>query len=107
MNAEKENLVENNKSTTEVMDAKSQEKYFAEKNYKEAIHWYHRAAAQGNSDAQFLLGHYYYYKKYNLLKANYWYTKAAEQGNIQAQLTLGFMYYSNVGVTTNYSKAFK
>jgi hypothetical protein len=60
-----------------------------------AMHWYRKAAEQGNAAAQKTLGWGYYFgnaipKEYS--KAIYWFKLAAEQGNAKAQLLLGMTY---------------
>lgn len=57
-------------------------------NYEKAVEWYHKAAEQGNADAQFHLGDCYRKGKgvrRNKQQAAEWYRKAAEQGNADAR----------------------
>ena len=79
-----------------------------EQNYKEALGWYRKAAAQGRPESQFSVG-LLYYRGYgvdqDLKEAANWYQKAAEQGNIEAQTNLGRMYIKGEGVSQNSEKA--
>ncbi len=78
------------------------------KNIEKAIYWYKKAAEQGNSTAQGLLGVIYMgderieYK--DVEKAVYWYTKSAEQGNILGQYSLGYIYFYGEGVPKDENK---
>ena len=61
------------------------------KDYGEALKWYQKAADQGNSDAQFILG--FMYSKGDGVKKDYgealkWCQKAADQGHDGAQAVL-------------------
>ena len=80
------------------------------KNYTEAVKWYRKAAEQGHSDTQNLLG-YCYEKGYGVpqdyTEAVKWYRKAAEQGDEYGQTSIGDCYYYGRGVTQNYSEAIK
>ena len=63
--------------------------------YIEAMKWYHKAAVQGNTDAQNNLGSMYENGKgvpQNNAEAVTWYVVAAGQGNSHAQNNLGVMY---------------
>ena len=57
----------------------------------------HKAAEQGNVDAQLALGDMYHNGEGGVLQdykeAEKWYRKAAEQGYAEAQLTLGAMHF--------------
>lgn len=84
--------------------------YDEEKNYEEAVKWYHKAAEQGNADAQYTLG--LCYAKGQVVEQDYpkavkWYRKAAEQGNAAAQNNLGWCYYYGQGEEQNYAEAVK
>jgi len=66
------------------------------------------AAEQGNVDAQFQLGVFYfsgYGVAKNHEKAAEWYRKAAEQGDAYAQYQLGALYFDGIGVVKNDEKA--
>ncbi|GGY80706.1 hypothetical protein GCM10011613_27200 [Cellvibrio zantedeschiae] len=76
--------------------------------YKQAIHWFTKAAEQGNVIAQTSLG--YIYQKgegvpQDFNQAIQWYTKAAEQGSVDAQRNLGIMYFNPEGTPRDYQKA--
>jgi len=69
--------------------------------YSEAVKWYRKAAEQGNSTGQFLLGGMYTQGKgvsQDYSEAVKWYRKAAEQGNADAQGHLGASYTLGEGV---------
>ncbi len=60
-------------------------------NYRQALHWYQKAAEQGDSDAQIILALMYGEGqgiKRNFPQAEYWLKKAAAQGNPVAQKIL-------------------
>jgi TPR repeat protein len=70
-------------------------------NYGEALHWYRKAADQGNVKAQYALGYLDYMGEgvpQNLNEAFNWYHKAAEQGDSKAQYALGLSFYEGRGV---------
>ncbi len=94
------------------VDAKSQYyvgiKYFEIGDYKNAVHWFEKAAKQGVAEAQYNLGQCYYDGRgvaKDDTKAAYWYEKAANQGIAPAQNNLGLCYYSGEGVAKDYDKA--
>lgn len=69
--------------------------------YVQALHWYTKAAEQGDAGAQYNLGVMYRRGQgvpQDLSQAVHWFKKAAEQGHAQAQFTLGFMYDLGQGV---------
>ena len=73
-----------------------------------AVEWYTKAAEQGKSCSQDLLGDCYYFGygvEQNFETAVEWYTKSAEQGNSFAQCSLGFCYQFGQGITANCAKA--
>jgi TPR repeat protein len=76
-------------------------------NYQKAAFWYQRAANQGDSLAQFLLGLHYdgASPEPNYEKAAVWYRKAAEQGDADAQFRLGDMYNEGFGVPEDFAQA--
>jgi TPR repeat protein len=58
-----------------------------EKNYVEAVKWYHKAAEQGDASAQFNLGWCFNNGRgvaEDPVEVVKWYRKAAEQGNARA-----------------------
>ena len=74
----------------------------------QAVHWFHKAAEQGDADAQYNLG--CCYDEGNGVKQDYgqavhWYRKAAEQGHADAQNNLGCSYRDGEGVKQDYSQA--
>ena len=74
---------------------RSGDRYFAQKNYTEAVKAYRQAAEQGHVKAQCSLG-FCYEKGYgvptDMKQALHWYRKSADQGDPQAQCMLGFHY---------------
>lgn len=78
--------------------------------FKQAIHWYQLAAEQGDAEAQYKLGTFYFYDigvershpeafKFTLM--------AAEQGLPKAQLKLGSFYEAGYGCGKDLSEAIK
>jgi hypothetical protein len=60
--------------------------------YAEALHWYRKAADQGNANAQSAIGYAYYHGlgvSRDNAEALRWYRKAADQGDEYAQRALG------------------
>lgn len=83
---------------------------YQQHDYATAIVWFQKAAQQGDTEAQFYLGHLY--RKglgvtKNLQESFKWLQKAAEEGHIRAQYNLGLMYASGYGVTRNDQEALK
>ncbi|MDH4037729.1 MAG: sel1 repeat family protein [Candidatus Krumholzibacteria bacterium] len=75
-----------------------------EKNEKQAVVWYGKAAAQGNMAAQYNLGVLYENGRgtaVDFSKANAWYRKASVQGDALAIGNLGMLYVRGQGVTEN------
>ncbi len=82
--------------------------YASEGDRVRAIHWYRKAALQGDARAENIMGLAYYKGRgvpRNYLKAVRWYRKAAEQGNALAENNLGKAYYFGQGVPQDYAKA--
>ena len=71
-----------------------------QKDAKQAIYWYTKAAEQGHDSAQNNLGIMYINGEgtpKNTKQAIKWFTKAAEQGFASAQFGLGLMYAEGTG----------
>jgi hypothetical protein len=69
--------------------------------YAQAAYWYGKAAEQGYSTAQMMLGKCYEEGKgreKDIAQAVYWYQQSAQNGNAQAQYSLGACYYHGDGV---------
>ncbi|MBU2733899.1 SEL1-like repeat protein, partial [Acidithiobacillus ferridurans] len=97
------------------------EYYSSEKYYTKAVYWWNKAAAQGDTKADYDLGAAQgkaaaellqgnlYFKgigvPQNYGKAVYSWNKAADQGNASAENNLGNAYYYGQGVPQNYAKA--
>ena len=78
-------------------------------NYKLALDWLNKAAAQNHAGAQCEIGLIYLEGKgvkQNNKEAVKWLKKSAEQGYAQAQFKLGGLYYKGQGVVQDYSKSF-
>jgi TPR repeat protein len=78
------------------------------RDYKEAVKWHRKSAAQGHSGAQNNLGWMYFNglgvpKDYK--EAVKWYTKSAKQGYSLAQFELSRMYETGQGVLQDYVMA--
>ena len=70
-------------------------------NYAEAVHWYRKAADQGEVNAQYELGVMYHNGQgvtQDDTEAVTWYGKAAEQGHVSAQFYLGLSFRDGQGV---------
>ena len=87
-----------------------------QRNDREAVGWYRKAAEQGHAQAQYALGVMYangprFVCLYRCgvarddTEAVAWYRKAAEQGNADAQNNLGVMYANGRGVSRNDAEA--
>ena len=74
------------------------------KSLAEAAKWITKAAAQGDSDAQYLLSGLYRDGDgvlQDYIEASKWLKKSAEQGKSSAQFSLGLAYYEGRGVEEN------
>ena len=81
-----------------------------DKDFKEAVKWYKKAAEQGHAEAQNSLGNCYDTGEgveKDLVEAAKWYRKAAEQGYAEAQNNLGSCYEFGEGVEKNLAEAVK
>lgn len=79
-------------------------------NHTEAIKWYHKAALQGNQQAQVKMGHYYEHVigvKRDYKIAYYWYNEAAKKNGAQAICYLGRCFKLGIGVTRNDAISFQ
>lgn len=86
------------------------EKYYADKNYNDALYYYRRAAELGHAPAQYSLGYMYENGKgveYDYEEAVKWYRKTAEQEYAPAQYNLGVMYSCGMGVEEDNAEAVK
>lgn len=85
--------------------------YYHAEEYEKAYPLFLELGEKGNKDAQFIVGHYFYFglnpQKADLNEAIKWYTKSAEQGHSWAQRFMGDFYYTGEGVEQNYAKAFE
>jgi TPR repeat protein len=75
----------------------------------ESLRWLHKAAEQGDADAQSLLGAMYANGRglpRDDVEAVRWWRKVAEQGNANAQAKLGIMYTKGRGVPKDYVQAY-
>ena len=80
------------------------EKLYSEKNYKEAVECFRKAAENGDARAQYKLG-----LCYSALEIYYeavdWFTKAAAKGMTEAEYELGMCYLNGNGVPKSEVKA--
>ena len=83
-------------------------KNYRNKDYKHAAEWLEKSAAQGNANAQFMLGSFYeeglgvpqdHKRAFELFR------KAAEQGHAYSQFDLGRRYEKGLGVSQDYKQA--
>lgn len=81
-----------------------------QRNFKESIKYYQRAAELGNSEAQTIIGEVYskgmVEYPVSWIDAVYWFEKSAQQGNLNAIRHLFFCYLNGTGIERNYDKAF-
>lgn len=70
---------------------------------KEALKYFHRAANQGNIEAEYMVGLTLFEK--DSAQAAAWFRKAANKGHDDAQNFLGVLYYNGEGVPLDYKKA--
>jgi TPR repeat protein len=78
-------------------------------NYREAMAWFAKAAANGNDNAQWKLGLGYIKGigvSHDDRKAVMWFKRAANHGNIRAQSALSDLYLSGRGVPRDYVRAY-
>ena len=83
---------------------------YRDKSYAEAIKYLKKSVAQGNSDAQLLLGIMYYEGKAvnkDINKGIKLITKAAKQGNIKAQVAIAGEYSKGDILEKDYEKSYK
>jgi serine/threonine protein kinase len=100
-------LIRNPPATTMLDKAKT---LFTKKDNKAAVELLRKLAANGNAEAQMLLGNAYFRGTgidKNHEEALYWYRKAAKQGYAQAQTNLGVMHKFGWGTKKNTTKAVK
>ena len=79
-----------------------------EKESREAVSWFRKAAEQGHAKAENQLGECYrdgHGVEPDLSEAVRWFEKAAEQNNPEALFNLGFLYYAGNGVRRDWEKA--
>ena len=82
--------------------------YYSNHDYAMAKEWFEKAAANGHSEAQFLLGMMYQDGegvKQDYVKAIEWFEKAAKNGYVNAQIFLASNYDHGYGVSQDYGKA--
>ena len=78
-------------------------------NYRDAMSWFAKAAANGNDNAQWKLGLGYIKGigvPHDERKAVVWFKRAANHGNIRAQVALSDIYLSGRGVPRDYVRAY-
>jgi hypothetical protein len=80
-----------------------------QENYRKAMAWFAKAAANGNDNAQWKLGLGYIKGigvPHDERKAVVWFKRAANHGNIRAQSALSDLYLSGRGVPRDYVRAY-
>ena len=78
-------------------------------NYRDAMAWFAKAAANGNNNAQWKLGLGHINGigvPHDERKAVVWFKRAANQGDIRAQSALSDLYLSGRGVPRDYVRAY-
>jgi TPR repeat protein len=107
------------RALSEKGDAEAQEKlgslyaegYSVDKNVREAVKWWKKAAAQGNPEAEYELGIAHHEGLGGLAKSDKkaleWFRKAAEHGEPRAELNVGIAYYNGIGVEKDVTEAMK
>lgn len=83
-------------------------RYFKGKAYKEAMVWFRKAAAKGNTTAMRGIGYLLVHGldvPCDSFEAFGWFLKAAETGDPTAQRTLGVMYTVGQGTDLDYTKS--
>ena len=78
-------------------------------NYRDAMAWFAKAAANGNDNAQWKLGLGYFKGigvPHDERKAVVWFKRAANHGDIRAQSALSDLYLSGRGVPRDYVRAY-
>lgn len=88
---------------------KAQE-YYTQKDYKNAMKWFLKAADKGNTRAMHVIG--YSYQTGQMVQQDYqqamqWYLKAADKGNTDAMITIGYLYEIGQIVQQDYQQAMK
>ena len=79
-------------------------------NYRDAMAWFAKAAANGNHNAQWKLGLGYIKGigvSHDEPKAAVWFNRAANHGDIRAQRALSDLYLSGRGVPRDYVRAYE
>jgi TPR repeat protein len=86
------------------------EKQQSNTNLETSLFWYHKAAEDGNTDAQMKMGYAYMVGRgvrQDYQKAFKWYGLAAEQGIADAQFALGLLYHNERVAFSNVNMAEK
>lgn len=95
-------------SGTPEQQRKLADKYYSQRDYPQALHWYRKAAENGDLSAQTSLGAMYQLGSgipIDDAEAVRWFRSAAEQGYASAQSNLGYMYRKGRGVPQDDSLA--
>ena len=83
--------------------------YRRKENYAKAAEWYRKAASNGDSEAQCILGRMYQQGEgvgQDYAQAVRWYQKSAEQGNHAAQYNMGIIYENGQCAEKNIQTAY-
>src|SRR5437899_2838021 len=95
---------ETESSASAISECKTGVGYYDEKNYREAVKWFRKAAEQNYAPAECALAFAYFFGQgveKNKLEAVRWFRKAAEQNNVDAQFMLGAAHHNGEGVARN------
>lgn len=90
-------------------DFDSGERAYLAEDFELALQEWSPVAAQGNAEAQNMLGYMYRWGQgveQDFAKAREWYQRSADQGHSRAQNNLGMVYLHGLGLSKDYEKAF-
>lgn len=82
--------------------------HYQQENYQQALYWFLKAAAKGQSPAMLMIGTMYEENKgleQDYEQAMYWYLKAAEKNDDDAMVNIGYLYNEGLGVQQDYQQA--
>lgn len=91
------------------LDKEERTKWWREYGKKEGVKWILKSANQGYADAQYDIGHKYYFGqsgiKKDIKESAKWFEKAANQSQVEAQYALGLGYFYGRGLLKDLQKA--
>jgi len=96
-------------NTPKSLNKEDRTKWWREYGKKEGVKWILKSANQGYADAQYDIGHKYYFGQSgvekNIKESAKWFKKAANQGQSEAQYALGLNYFYGRGVLRDVKKS--